>query len=321
MRVETKPSVTELSAPIPDRILGQAREYAALERLLDLDRVPAVPDYRLPGMTLSAGSLEQGESIAELERQRLHLGSAPIYDLFDLLEQVGIKVLFADLAEEIASACFVADSVGPCVVLNRTLGLTAVRFAAAHAFAHVLLDLDAERTIFDRVAPIVDGDAVEQRADAFAAALLLPGSGVERHLEWLGIDARRHPAVALLGLSEHFGTSIAITAHRLQRLGIADRQWFDVEGERSEAVRTRNGNVMIRRAPEVPHWSTRFAMLALLAYDRELISLGRLAELLDADQATIAHLVESRGLGLRQGPEDRAEAAAEVEALNAMRRR
>ena len=86
-------------------------------------------------------------------------------------------------------------------------------------------------------------------------------------------------------------------------------------------MRIRNGGAMFERAPEIPRRSTRFVVLALLAYDRELISLGRLAELLDADRSAIARFVESRGLAIRQGPEDRTEANAEVEALNALRRR
>jgi predicted HTH domain antitoxin len=54
---------------------------------------------------------------------------------------------------------------------------------------------------------------------------------------------------------------------------------------------------------------------ALLDYERELISLGRLAELLGLTRDEATTLVESRGLPLRVGPRTVEEALEEVRAL------
>lgn len=60
---------------------------------------------------------------------------------------------------------------------------------------------------------------------------------------------------------------------------------------------------------------------ALDDYERELISLGRLAELLGLNRDQAAALVESRGLGLRIGPRTIDEAKEEVRALRRIQSR
>ena len=66
--------------------------------------------------------------------------------------------------------------------------------------------------------------------------------------------------------------------------------------------------------------ASRFVMLALLAYERELISLSRLAELLTVDRSTVARVVGFHGLAVRHGPANRDEALADVATLRLLRR-
>ncbi|MGH2531176.1 MAG: hypothetical protein ACRDJW_02610 [Thermomicrobiales bacterium] len=58
---------------------------------------------------------------------------------------------------------------------------------------------------------------------------------------------------------------------------------------------------------------------ALRDYDRERISLGRLAELLDLDRATAVEFVESRGLRVRWWPETVEEAQQDILAAEKIR--
>lgn len=319
-RAETEMLASDESSAVLDDILTRSREYAELERLLERRQPLVAPDYRAMLVGRRMVPWREGSWVAERERHRLHLGADPSGDLFGLLEREGVKVIFADLREDVSGGYFSTDETGPCIFLNRSQVLPRVRFTAAHEFAHVLFDRDEQPSLVDRAVPMAKGSASEQRANAFAAAFLMPELGVRGYLDELGIEPSRLTGLALLGLSEHFGTSYPATLYRLQSLGLIDRQRrLELEEDRSTPMRVHGGRVLLTPAPDVPHCSHRFVMLALLAYDREYVSLARLVELLGVDREAVVELIKFHGMRLRQGPIDRDEAVSEVHAIRAIR--
>src|SRR6266700_2213959 len=113
--------------------------YAWLER-----SAPGAQRYEFPTYPLPAGQpTEQGECLAAEERSRLGLGEGDaIPSVVSLLEREGVKVAIqAFHPRSRASGCFLfSEGLGPCVILNRDRPPAGRRFAAAHAYAHLLVD-------------------------------------------------------------------------------------------------------------------------------------------------------------------------------------
>jgi hypothetical protein len=123
---------------------------------------------------------DQGYALAGWLRAELGVGQTDRVDPDKILASWGVKLKFEDLGSQIldAIACW-GPMHGPVVWLNKNekhlANEGARRATAAHEICHLLVD----RLGALPLAEVVDGNiprAVEQRANAFAAELLLPRS-------------------------------------------------------------------------------------------------------------------------------------------------
>ncbi|MBK8229363.1 MAG: ImmA/IrrE family metallo-endopeptidase [Candidatus Eisenbacteria bacterium] len=293
-----------------ERYLDICREGMFLEQLLDGTTRAAIPYYEIPSPTSAAEAAEQGELIAAQERDRLALGDAPISDLPDLLLSQGIWAATAELPETLSGVFFNDRSVGMAILVRWVEAYARQRFSFAHEFAHALLDKNQRVTV--TLAESASTDYVETRANAFAAALLLPAGGVRTLLSKLdkGAPARRETPVyqpatekaieanrrAIAGsqeltyrdvaiLAHHFGVSYPAAAYRLRGLDIVTRPKLDALLKDSESGRLylsiiglepRQSASRLRGMPE--ELTGRVAHLALEAHRRGKISRGRLLD-------------------------------------------
>ena len=166
------------------------REYGNLQKLLDLDQernLPPVYAYSEPKNVWEA--IQMGEHAAETERGRLELGIDPIRDMAELVESQGIPVIEISLDDQI-SGIFMADAeVQLCIVINEAhldRAKARVAFTIAHEYSHILLDRDKVIAI-SKISN--DRDLFEVRANAFAAAFLMPEEGVSQFLKNIGKGA------------------------------------------------------------------------------------------------------------------------------------
>lgn len=137
-----------------------------------------------------------GYRLAEEARAALRLGERPIPSMRELVEdRLGIPVVQAELQRNLAGATIAADDGNGArargIVLNTTgdnRNVWVRRATLAHELGHLLFDSDA-RLRHVRVDSYDDGatdpeggegDFVEQRANAFAAAFLAPLAAVHR---------------------------------------------------------------------------------------------------------------------------------------------
>lgn len=132
----------------------------------------------------------QGFSGAEEERRRLDLGSAPIRDLPELLATLRVRASRLDLAPSTLSLFIHRKSTGPIVIVNKSTSVEERRFRFAHGLAHLLFDRDHRWIICDQEHA---NHHHEIRANAFAAAFLMPPASLQRYLQSMGRDtmARR----------------------------------------------------------------------------------------------------------------------------------
>lgn len=163
-----------------------------LESLLGLERLgAALPQYALekPGTMWEA--VTQGAELAESERRRLGLGADPIDELGAVLERAGVLVLGLQLPPGVSGLTFLNRRAVTCAI-NSADAATRQRFSLAHEYCHALLDLGATPGIVTRDAQ--RKDPIEVRADAFAAAFLMPAEGIRGFLARLGKGGRSRAA-------------------------------------------------------------------------------------------------------------------------------
>jgi transcriptional regulator with XRE-family HTH domain len=153
------------------RYVEICREGAHLERVLGLPGRSGPPNYSLrdPQMTMEA--VEQGQAVAEQERYRLALGQNPVPDVADLISSQGVWASGADLPREMSGLFLRHSSIGMVILVNFHHARARKRFSYAHEYAHALLDRSRDITVSTTRNR---SDLVEVRANAFAAAFLLP---------------------------------------------------------------------------------------------------------------------------------------------------
>jgi Zn-dependent peptidase ImmA (M78 family)/DNA-binding XRE family transcriptional regulator len=282
------------------------REITSLERLLGVEAdLTALPAYFLKAPKTRWEAIQQAERIATEERRRLGLGDAPLPSVAELLEGQGVRTAKAALPEDVSGLTVADPDVGVLVVVvNGAHVPQRQRFSFAHEYCHVLLDRDDKGTISRRS----QRDTLpEIRANAFAAAFLMPPSGVIGFLHSLAkgkasrlkaevfdeeatlvVQARLAPGSQdiqlydVVLLAHHFGVSRTAALYRLKSLKLLDESEFADLQSQEQAGRGKKIAEMLGLAE--PHEDgdgirARIVALALEAYRREEITRRKLEEL------------------------------------------
>ena len=295
-----------------DRCVTLCREGVILERFLGWPPRIGPHMYDLPAPRAVGEAVEQAERIADEERRRLDIGNAPLSDISAVIGSQGIWASALELPDHMSGLFLRHPSIGLAVLVNALHPRGRKRFSYAHEYAHALLDRDGTFSVSGKDN---SADLVEKRANAFAAAFLMPRSGVFDLLRGLGkgqpsrhkhtifdaatgghIEAEfRTPAgsqritykdVALV--AHHFGVSYQPAFFRLKSLGhVSHRDSDNLLGQERIGRRYLDLLGMIDDL-EVPEKDRRvcgrelrgeIAHLAIEAYRREAISRGRLLDL------------------------------------------
>lgn len=304
-----------LQAPQARRQVADAlrllRAGAAMKRVLHRIQPTVLPHYALPAARQSGSAAEQGRQVAAHERRRLDLGSAPIRHLRKLIGGQGIWVADLPLPDRISGLFLNGADFGTAIAVNAAQTPARQRFSLAHEYGHAVMDRDGPATVSRR-----DDDApAEQRANAFAAAFLLPEPGVRGFLRARGKElrsrnaatgarARQLSCVDAALLAQHFGVSYPAAVWRLRNLKLAG------PGEAKKLLAQAGGARRYLRAtgeeradaPEPAcaggELGRQVLTLALEAWRCKEISRGRLMEIgrfLSIDNDTIFELAEAAG--------------------------
>jgi Zn-dependent peptidase ImmA (M78 family) len=265
----------------------------------------------------------QGETLGARERGLLGQAHEGEMDLAAALEARGIKIVTAPVASDLGSVFTYEAAIGPALFVNSRRGPSESRFWLAHAYAHLIADYDPYRTRLcregsSRIAPSgpVDLDewygssadlsieaiaASEERANAFAEALLLPADLLATFLA----GARREGGAALtpgvlLQMESYFGVAAARILRRLVRLGAM-----------AEAVaETLAAQVSQRRAaeepaaipPEAVPYPRRMVDLAAGAYRQGKISIAEISNVFRSEPRLTRTLLKAYDVS-RRAPE------------------
>jgi Zn-dependent peptidase ImmA (M78 family)/transcriptional regulator with XRE-family HTH domain len=168
--------------------VDMCREGVALEKLLGSKIKTAPPlygDFPEPRNVIEA--VRQGSFVATEERKRLGLGDMSIPAIADLISNQGIWAAGADLPDEMSGLFLRHSSIGMVIVVNRNHSRPRRRFSFAHEYAHALMDRNRSAIVSTAEN---SKDHLETRANAFAAAFLLPENGVRSFLVSLDKGAK-----------------------------------------------------------------------------------------------------------------------------------
>ncbi|MEW6580086.1 MAG: XRE family transcriptional regulator [Chloroflexota bacterium] len=187
-----------------DAVKAQIQDW--LERYLLVESL--LPDdvrVQMPqGFPRPVRTLDDTERAATALREAWQLGSDPIDNLTELLEERGIKIGLVEGAEDFDACTFLYDDRTPVIAVNQNRPADRQRFDLAHELGHLVM----------RVAGGLDE---EKAAHRFAAAFLVPKEIV--YVE-LGRSRSHLDLLELLELKEKYGMSVAAWAYRAQDLSI-----------------------------------------------------------------------------------------------------
>lgn len=216
-------------------------------------------------------------------------------DVYSDFRAIGIHVFRRKLLNDDISGLYVWDPIaGHCVLVNYSEDIYRQRFSVAHEVAHAIFDSNegALLTYESKSGKYDASDLREIRANYFASNFLMPVSMLKA-LPALDAESARHWA-------QQFRVSTAALAKAMKDAGLVDEAGakniravriplvdkIDPEAPEHLAPRQRERrNSLLERG-----LSSHYVDLCFNAYDRELISTARLAEMLRVDHGELPEL-------------------------------
>ncbi len=292
--------------------LDLCRVGVELETVLGREQRQGPPKFALSGPRNVAEAVSQGNEVAEEERRRLGLGSAPIRNICARINEQGVWAVTARLRSDMAGFFMHHPAIGMVVIANAGHQQPRRRFSIAHEYGHALMDRDRSVQV---TTTANSEELVERRANAFAAAFLLPANGVGHFLSSMGkggagrqqqlvydvasngkfdVENRAAPYSQTITyqdvatLAMNYGVSYEVVAYRLNSLRYLDRdetdnlkykaslgrKYIELFGAGAPADKS---DAPIP-ATEDPELRSQILHLAMEAFRRREISQGRLLE-------------------------------------------
>lgn len=256
---------TKLPKKTLDQIEGDVIEQ--IERFLELEEflpVSPIELFKLPDDLPFVRSYDDIEQVVERVREKWELGTTPIPDLIDTLEEKGIKVFQSNALHGEKFDGLAAQANGtPVIVVGQDWPGDRQRFTLAHELGHLVL---AKR--------LAEGLDEEKAAHRFAGAFLVPASEVFKEL---GNKRNRLDPVELCILKQAYGLSMQGWIFRAYNLGILNQVAFN----EMWALFREKGWRKVEPGKQYPAEKPKlFMQMVFHACAEELISESKAAELL-----------------------------------------
>ena len=289
-QVRYKKTASDEAAEALDSLNRLATAYSEVEALLGQAQRHEYPNIRY---FRRASQRQQAEDLAMEARDRLGYGLHPITDLAATLEERwGFRIFIRGIGSSISGLFAFHPKLGPNVLLNAKHPSQRRNWTLAHELGHFLVDREGANVVLvNRQFP-----SSEQFTDHFAAAFLMPASGVRRdfhnYCSRTGKFSTRH----LIYLANRYQVSPPAFTYRLESLGLLPNGTYEALRDREfgrELVESVLGGPIASPWTYVP----RLRVLVLEALDQDLITEGQASELLGMDR------VELRDLRLGAGQE------------------
>lgn len=268
-----------------------AEDYAELERLCEL---PATKAYPPVYETARSAPEQAAEEIAAAERNRLGIGDGPISNLRDRLgTDVGLRIFYFAMPPKLSGLFAYNDVLGGCIGINANHPRDRRNWSLAHEYGHFLTNrYRAEITFLNERKR---HSASERFADAFAENFLMPASGLNRrftelHRARAGSQITLAQICTLADLYQVSVQALVIRLEKLRRLPMGSWDKLETAGFKPRKAQQLLG--IDANPAEKYLLPRRYLNLAVMAYDKELLSEGQLARFLRVDRVSARVLVE-----------------------------
>ena len=218
------------------------------------------------------------------------LGEAPAVRLAEVMERdLGVLVLMVDAFEGVSgAACRLPEMDAVLVARHEVAGRR--HFDLAHELFHVLT-WEAMPPEHSEDAGETGGNRVEQLANNFAGAVLMPVGALERFGDWSHLD-REELIVRLNSAADDLHVTSSALSWRLVALG---KLTATAARSLPETALRNNGHDDVEAIPP-PLFSKPFMEVVGLAIDKGLVSARRAAALLDGTIEDLADLFTGHGV-------------------------
>lgn len=218
-------------------------------------------------------------------------------DIYDDIRRLGIHVFRRRLFNSQISGFYVNHPVaGASILINHNEDVYRQRFSAAHELAHAILDADKDFVVsysrFNR------DDLVEIRANNFASAYLLP----QELLESLPKNIKITSEVAC-ELASRLMVNITTLLISLKEYGIIDKNEYAVlnnmKRKVAHKIEPEISSSFSRNSKERSELllnkglSSFYVELCLDAFEKEVITFGRLCEMLLMNRGEVVEILKS----------------------------
>ncbi len=211
IRIDLEPSfrkLKDLPKQRQEAIVERTKDY--LERYLETESIVASETRFHYQSEIICSTMEDAESEANQFRKSNNLGNDPIYNLSELIEDLGIKVYQEKFEDDRISglSAWVSKTEGIAVIyINTSHPVDRRRFTLAHELAHLVMNFPDDYT----------NKKIEKLCNRFAAALLIPKEQLVREL---GPKRKSIHMKELKLIKAQYGISVQSLLRRANDLGI-----------------------------------------------------------------------------------------------------
>lgn len=280
----------ELPGEKLDHFEAMANGWVGMFRWLYLQDEDKQPDLGLLSLRLNASSsFEQAQNFGEALASMLKLGPVPASTLPECLEtRLGIPVLFVDAApglpaNAISGAACQVDAFN-VILVNRRESAFRRNFDLAHELFHVLTweAMPPSHRESNAVEHRSKVKRVEQLANNFAGALLMPTSSLDHFIE----PARATEVQHLADVAKQLQVTTYALGWRLKNLGRLD--------EPTRMALTKEKRQDTQELPKL--FSVRFVKKLHVALDKGRLSARKAAKTLGLPLFELTELFETYGM-------------------------
>lgn len=245
---------------------------------------------------LSGNALKYIEDLVSHYSHILNLGSRPACSLTKILEEkMGIKVIFLSMASDISQGCTIDPNFGMAALINENNAPWRRSFDLCCEFFYLLTwNLFTEEEIYQ--SQKIGENRVEQLADVFAAAFLIPEKDLRDEFEKRIEDDKNISYLALVYMARDFNVPLEALIIRSGNLGLLNKEKIQEN--------LKNGNIKdFDRKYRHSHWaettkphlSERYISLAIKAFFSGKITRETFAEYIDESSSTIPAFLRKYG--------------------------
>ena len=255
-----------------------------LENALGIEHAHNTPPERplLPSADVRVQAMEDATEL----RQRLGLGMAPVRDPETVLKmEFGMRIYPRRIAPRIAGLFAYHERVGGCLLLNASQPRDRRALTCARELGRFVSNRRQPDVLYRDEPGTSRG---ERYADAFARAFLMPLRAMDRQFRRTVTGMSKFTRQHLALLAQEFGVPQEAMVRRLEELSLAPAGAWDWFAASSDAAGAQPRKIPEDRPAENSTGTAadrpvplRLGLMALEAREKELLSEGQLADLLN----------------------------------------